>query len=149
MAGTCRLARAEVTRVQSRINWAVPPNESDHTVIASSHHNAAATYFGWAGSAQRLARSGKDGADTALIEAVSDTSWIAGRYDNVVVASGDHIFAPAVAALKAAGTNVIVISPDSGLSHRMRLAAGPDLVRLEKVIPSKIVSMSSIEKDAA
>lgn len=149
MAGTSEPTMAEVISIQSRIRWTVPPDNGDHTVIASSHHNAAATYFGWTGPAQRLARSGKDGADTALIEAISDTAWIADHYNSVVIASGDHIFAPAVAALKTARIHVIVIAPDSGLSPRMRLAAGPDLVWLENAVPSETASMFSTEKDAA
>ena len=94
-------------------------------------------------------RSGKDGADTVLLEAIGDVAWIAGHYDRIVLASGDHIFANAVAALKAAGVRVIVISPDTGLSARMRLAASPDLVRLGATTPSNVVTLFRTKKGAA
>lgn len=149
MVGSCELTAAEVIAVQARIYSAVRPDNRDHTVIAASHHNATAAYFGWAGPVQRLARSGKDGADTVLLEAIGDIAWIAGHYDRVVLASGDHIFANAVAALKAAGVRVIVITPDTGLSARMRLAAGPNLVRLGATISPNVVTLFRTKKDAA
>lgn len=149
MVGSCELTAAEVIRVQARICSAVRPENGDHTVIAASHHNATAAYFGWVGPVQRLARSGKDGADTVLLEAISDIAWIAGHYDQIVLASGDHIFANAVAALKAARVRVIVIAPDTGLSARMRLAAGPNLVRLGVTIPHNAVTLLRTKKDAA
>lgn len=149
MAGSCDPTQVDVAKAQTRIHSAVRPEDGDHTVIAASHYNAAAAYFGWDGPVQRLARSGKDGADTVLLEAISDIAWIVDHYDRVVLASGDHIFAQAVAALKAAGVQVIVVAPDRGLSARMRLAAGPQLVRLEATNPSNVVNLFRIKKDAA
>lgn len=149
MVGSCELTVPEVVGVQAHIYAAVRPESGAHTVIAASHHNATAAYFGWVGPVQRLVRSGKDGADSALLEAIADIAWIAGHYDQVVLASGDHIFANAVAALKAAGVRVIVIAPKTGLSARMRLAAGPNLVRLRATISPSAKSLSRKKKDAA
>src|SRR5687768_13994597 len=87
----------------------------DHTVIAS------------------------EGADPALLEELHDPVWVADRYGHVVIASGDHSFADAVAAVKFAGCPVTVIAPDVGLSKRMRLVAGPDLVRLGSPFPADII----------
>lgn len=149
MVGSCELTAAEVIGVQGRIYSVVRPENGDHTVIAASHHNATAAYFGWVGPVQRLARSGKDGADSVLLEAIGDIAWIAAHYDRIVLASGDHIFANAVAALKAAGVRVIVIAPDAGLSSRMRLAAGPNLLRLGATIPTNVRTLFHSKKDAA
>jgi hypothetical protein len=149
MAGSSELCFADVAKAQVRIRGAVTPAVTDHTVIASSHHNAAASYFGWTGSAQRLARSGQDGADDALLEVVSDVTWIAARYDHVVIASGDHAFASAVAALKAAGCRVTVVAPDVGLSNRMRLAGGEDVVSMASAIPDNVISIFRTSKDVA
>jgi hypothetical protein len=148
-ARSCDLSLADVARTQARIMAAVPRGEYDHTVVAVSHHNALAAYFGWSGPTQRLARSGQDGADTALLEVVADHSWVASRYDRVVVASGDHAFAEAVAALKATRLHVIVIAPDTGLSARMKLAAGPDRVPLGSPIPANVTSLFRATMDTA
>ncbi|MGW1799206.1 NYN domain-containing protein [Streptomyces sp. NPDC001984] len=147
MACSCKVSVAEVAKIRTRVHAAVGPVLGDHTVIAASHRNAPATYFGWTGSVQRLARSGKDGADTALLEVIEDAAWVASRYTRVVIASGDHAFAYAVAALKAAGCEVIVIPPDTGFSLKMRVAAGPDVVRLGSAIPANVISLFRTTKD--
>lgn len=106
-------------------------------MIACNGTNAAAVHLSWTGTATRRVRSGRDGADAALLELIDDAKWVAARYGRVVIATGDGGFAEAVASLKAAGCTVVVIAPDTGLSKRMRLAAGPHLVRLA---PSEAVS---------
>lgn len=149
MVGSCQLSLGDVARARVRINAAVAPGTDDHTVIAASHYNAPAAYFGWAGPVRRLARSGQDGADLALLEVVADVGWVAARYERVVVASGDHAFAPAVAELKGAGVEVIVIRPDTGFSARMRLAAGPDVVPLGSSLPANVINLFPSSKEAA
>ncbi|WP_424348044.1 NYN domain-containing protein [Kocuria sp. CH-021] len=149
MVGSCRLDVADVARTRTRIHAAVNLGAGDHTVIAASHYNAEAAYFGWAGPAQRLARSGKDGADLALLEVIDDAAWVAHRYERVVLASGDHAFAYAVAALKAAGVQVLVIPPDTGFSPQMRLVAGPDVARLGSPLPANVISLFRATKDVA
>jgi hypothetical protein len=128
-AGTHITAR-QVDRAQARLNAAVPVRPGDHTVIACNGANAAAVHLSWTGSADRRVRSGRNGADEALLEAIDDAKWVAARYKRVVIATGDGGFAEAVASLKAAGCTVIVIAPDVGLSKRMRLAAGAHLMQL-------------------
>lgn len=149
MAGGSDLSYAEVAEVQCRIGDAVMSRPGDHTVIAASHHNALPMFYGWTGSAQRIARSGQDGADNALLEAVADVEWVAERYQRVVVASGDNAFAFAVAALKAAGVTVVVIRPDLGFSMAMARAAGSDVVTLGPGLPANVHNLFSKSKDAA
>lgn len=134
------LTAPQIGKVQVRINAAVTFVAGDHTVIASNQNNAAVVCFAWRGPACRRIRSGKDGADQALLEDLNDPTWVASHYDHVVIASGDHAFANTVAAIKSAGCPVTVIAPDVGLSKRMRLAAGPDLVRLGSPFPTSITS---------
>ncbi|WP_406357313.1 hypothetical protein OHB56_33120 [Streptomyces sp. NBC_01635] len=141
MACSCDLTVSRVAQICARIRAAIEPVPGDHTVIAASHYNASAAFFGWKGGVQRLARSGKDGADAALLEVVEDTAWTAARYARVVIASGDHAFAYAVAGLKVAGCEVIVIPPDTGFSPQMRLVAGPGLVRLGPAMPDNVISL--------
>lgn len=134
---------------QRLIEAAVPATGGGHVIVAASHFNGEAMCFGWSGSAQRLLRSGVDGADLALLDAVSDARWVAARYHHVVVASGDHAFAFAVAALKAAGCRVTVVSHASSLSRSLRLAAGPDLVLLPEVAAAGTVGPEPTSKDVA
>jgi hypothetical protein len=121
----------QVAWCHGRVFTLVPATLGDQTVIAASGHNAEAMSFGWSTSAVRRIRSGVDGADHELLDALSDVRWVASRFEQVIVCSGDYIFAAAVAALKAAGLQVIVVSPSTSISLRMRLAAGPDLIYLD------------------
>ncbi|WP_299305878.1 NYN domain-containing protein [uncultured Brachybacterium sp.] len=149
MVGSAELSQGDVSRTQRRIEGAIEPSAGDHTVIAASHHNAAAMHFGWAGPAQRVVRSGKDGADLALLAAVADVSWVAERYGRVVLASGDHTFTFAVTSLKNAGVEVLVIRPDLGFSSALRRVAGADVTPLGSTIPATIINLFTRTKDAA
>jgi hypothetical protein len=66
--------------------------------------------------ARLVVGAGPDGADEALIAAISDVSWTASRYDRLVVGSGDGIFSVVIAAYRAAGIPVGVVSRPSSLS---------------------------------
>lgn len=127
MACSSQVQQAKVARLQQQIGATAELNHDDHVVIAAGPCSARAAWRGWKGAARRLLGIGPDGADRALLEAIDDLQWVVDRFDRVVIASGDHIFAPAVAALKALGADVLVIAPPVGLSKQMRLAAGPDL----------------------
>ena len=74
----------------------------------------------WPGT-KVLAGHGRDGADKALLE-FADVRHIATRYDRVVVGSGDHIFAPLVSELMAAGVMVTVVAPSKSIAWALRLA---------------------------
>ncbi|KUG56312.1 hypothetical protein AVL61_16840 [Kocuria rosea subsp. polaris] len=150
MVGTSApLTPAQVGRAQARINAAVRFEAGDHTVIASNKVNAAAVCFTWSGPTSRRIRSGKDGADEALLEELRDPAWVAAHYDHVVIASGDHAFANAVTAIRIAGCSVTVIAPDVGLSKRMCLAAGPDLIHLGSPIPANVITLFRTVKEVA
>lgn len=138
-----------VARLSARLRATVPVRAGDHTVIATSHHNALAAGLGWGGPALRRVRSGKDGADLELIEEMSDAAWIVSRYRRVVLAAGDRIYAESVARLKAAGGAVFVVPPDSGLSKTLALAAGPGVIRLASPIPNNVIPMVPTRKATA
>jgi len=127
MACGATLDKAKVARLQQQISITVGLGDKDQVTIATGRQDALAAWYGWKGSAQRLMRPGRNGADLALLDTIRDHRKIANRYQRVVIASGDHIFASAVAALKTLGLEVIVVAPPVGLSKQMRLAAGPDL----------------------
>lgn len=125
MACNSRVQQAKVSRIQRRLSATAGLNHDDHVVIAAGPLSAQAAWRGWKGAARRLLGRGQDGADRALLAAVDDLQWVADRFDRVVIASGDHIFAPTVAALQTRGIDVLVVAPPVGLSKQMRLAAGP------------------------
>ncbi len=58
--------------------------------------------------ARLVVRKGPHGADVALCDALADTAFIASRYSEVVIASGDHIFCASVRALADAGVPTTV-----------------------------------------
>lgn len=66
-------------------------------------------------------RSGPDGADLALLDVLGEN--IARRFTEIVLVSGDGIFADAVAGLAAQGVHTTVIAHRDGLSRRLELAA--------------------------
>lgn len=89
----------------------------DQVVIGCSHVSLLAAMVGWPG-ARFVVRSGPDGADRALLEVLDDDS--ASRFAGLVLVSGDHIFAPALARTSMRTT---VVSHRTSLSARLRIAA--------------------------
>ena len=100
---------------------AVAVGGGDHALIGSGPTLAIAAGLAWPGAQLRLGH-GLDGADRALLDAL-DPGFVAAHYDRVVVASGDHAFAPLVGALRARGVAVVVVTRD-------RRSASIDLRRL-------------------
>ena len=66
---------------------------------------------------------GLSGADHALIEVLSGER-LASRFEEIVIVSGDGIFAEVAAWLAFEGVHVTVVARDGCLSNRLRLAAG-------------------------
>lgn len=62
--------------------------------------------------------SGPDGADLALLEE-APVRWTVGRFDRLVIGSGDGIFAERAAAVRAAGAVVWAVSAEASLSRRL------------------------------
>ena len=94
---------------------------TDLVVIAYSHHAAPSVRWEWR-RARHLWRSGKDGADSALLQVIAQER-VAERFDSVVLASGDGIFTDAVARLGTQGVEVTVVSRPESLSRSLRMAA--------------------------
>jgi len=127
---------AQVRQLISRYAAHVGFGPLDQVIIACSHRAFQTIGFCWPGP-QYLLRSGPDGADLALL-AVLDTDNIAARFPAVVIGSGDHIFAPAVTGLTAAGCRVTVATRRGRLSASLARAADPRLIYLDppRHIPS-------------
>lgn len=93
----------------------------DHVIVACSHRAAPNVRFGWQ-RGRHLWRSGKNGADLALLDVIAKER-VAECFNSVVLASGDGIFTDAVARLGAQGVDVTVVSRLESLSRSLMLAA--------------------------
>ena len=75
------------------------------------------------GNARLVTRHGVDGADLALLDVLLHEQ-VDQRFTEIVLASGDGIFADAIADLQGRGVAVTVVAAADSLSRRLRLAAG-------------------------
>ena len=96
--------------------------DSDLVIVGCNPRLAWETDAAWPGAEVRVG-IGPDGADRALLSAVSDDLWIARRFDRVIVGSGDGIFANTIMALKGWGIAVGVVSLRTSLSLALRQCA--------------------------
>lgn len=70
----------------------------------------------------RIGDNGPDGADHALLDAVN-VQRIARRYDRLVIASRDHIFAPLAREARALGMTVRIVTGEKNVSRELKAAA--------------------------
>ena len=75
-----------------------------------------------------LTGRGPNGADRVLLGVV-DVAWAKRRYERVVVASGDHVFAPSIRACQAAGVRVELVA-GCGAVARVLTETGVPIHRL-------------------
>jgi hypothetical protein len=120
LLGGAGFAELNVIELMAEYGLTVTRGPEDHLVVASCHRAASATWLGCP-EARRLVRSGRDGADRALLEVIEREN-VALRYDRIVIGSGDGIFAEPAAMLQALGAKVIVVAPVSGLASKLQLA---------------------------
>ncbi|WP_062202886.1 NYN domain-containing protein [Demequina salsinemoris] len=81
--------------------------------------------------ARLVVRRGSSGADRALCEEVDDAEWIASRFAEVIIASGDHEFIDSVVGLRAAGVRTTVAALPASASAELT-ARADDVVWLER-----------------
>jgi hypothetical protein len=120
LIGSCVMSVTDVAALQRDYYSVAGVQLRDHVVIATGPAAAPAAWFGWQGG-RRLVRGGVDGADRALLEVIAHES-LSSRYERVVVASGDGVFAEACAHLQAEGCKLTVVTRIGALSLRLRLA---------------------------
>lgn len=94
--------------------------EADHIVIATSHIGLLHVGSNW-GGVRYVVRSGRDGADLALLDVLSEN--VVDRFDRLVVASGDGIFTNVVAEIAADGVDVTVIGSRGHVARSLQMAA--------------------------
>jgi hypothetical protein len=138
LLGCPRPILADVRACASSYATAVGSTPTDQSIVACNHGAAPAVAFGWP-TARLLLRSGHDGADLALLQ-VLEHERVAERFPEVVVGSGDGIFADVVARLASGGVKVTVVSRASSLSRKLELAA-PSIIFLDHGRPEAPLSL--------
>lgn len=93
-------------KVRDRIEREYKPADNDLTVIGVSHHSNVFPAHAWDG-ARIVLREGHDGADLAL-EHVLSAENVERRFGEVVIVSGDGMFAAQAARLRSQGVKVTV-----------------------------------------
>ena len=122
VVGGAVLTPEQAMSARRSIEQSVGLKGSDHVVIGTSHMGLLAAGLGWRGP-RIVVRSGANGADLALLEVLTEER-VEDRFDDVVLVSGDGIFAEVVAALAGLGVRVTVAARGDAFSRRLRLAAG-------------------------
>lgn len=104
------------------VDAAIPAAPGEHVIVGvSSVDGLFHAKNSWP-QARVVLGLGRDGADHALLE-VLDHENVGARFSNVVIASGDGIFAEAAAELARQGVTVTAFGWRRGMASRLRLAA--------------------------
>lgn len=103
LCGTAILSTELVQEVKQEYFNVLQPGSDDVFIIGVSHFNLVAATFGWgAGVAKYVVQSGEDGADLALIEAMS-LPCVLERFSRICIGSGDGLLTQAGKSLKQRG----------------------------------------------
>jgi hypothetical protein len=121
LAGTACPTPVELAWVEQRLHEVIADFGDSQCVVACSHRAARTVAFAFPQALRRW-RSGRDGADLALLDEMSDLR-VMQRYGRVTLCSGDGIFAEPLATLAEAGIETSVVSMARSLSARLRLSA--------------------------
>lgn len=116
--GSTNFDACDVTMARARIHEMVDCPDDAHVIVATTvGHLLCPAHAGWPG-ARLVWRRGKDGADLALADVALNENLIA-RFDRVVLASGDGIFAVVATWLQQHGVAVTVVSRPESLSRAL------------------------------
>ena len=128
LCGFGELSESAVAQAREAYLRQVEVGEDDIVIVASGARNQEALMFGWS-DARVIVRKGIDGADLALCDEILCSGYC-DRFSEVVVASGDHIFAEHIAVVTGKGIKVTVYSQQRSLSGSLR-RVGAELVFAE------------------
>ena len=117
LAGGSSVDLAGVDDAFDRYERVVRFRRGDHRIVACGRRLAFPAKDRWRGALVKAAH-GVDGADRALL-AEAPPAFVRGHYDRVVVASGDHGFAPLVIELDRLGLDVCVVSRRAALARTL------------------------------
>ena len=111
----------QVQAAQAAIAAAVVPRNDDQVVIACGRFSVDVVGFEWRGPRRLVFRAGMNGADLELLE-ILETEGVGDRFAEIVLVSGDGIFAEVVSRL-GLHADVTVASRAESCSRRLRMAA--------------------------
>ena len=131
LCGTGALSESMVMEAREMYLRQVSVGADDLVVVASGRFNQESVMFGWQG-ARKVVRGGIDGADLALCDEIECSSYCE-NFSEVVVASGDHIFAEHIAVLTGKGLKVTVYSQERALAGVLR-GVGAELLFAEQLV---------------
>lgn len=115
------VTRAAAVWAAAHLREVLAIRDGELVVVGTSHtSNLLAASNAWE-HVRHVARLGQDGADMALIDVLSD--GIAHRFTEIVLVSGDGIFADHLATLASQGMTTTVVARSGALSARLRFAA--------------------------
>ena len=118
LIGGEREYRATLDDALERYRQLAPVNQGDQVVIAASGPLAFRAARAWPAARVVVAR-GINGADLALLKEVACPASVVGRFDRLMIGSGDGIFAQAVATHRRLGIPVGIVAPIGGLSAEL------------------------------
>lgn len=111
----------QVQAAQAAIAAAVVPRNDDQVVIACGRFSIDVVGFEWRGPRRLVFRAGMNGADLELLD-ILETERVGDRFAEIVLVSGDGIFAEVVSRL-GLHADVSVASRTESCSRRLRMAA--------------------------
>ena len=118
--GKPKLSEADIVMARSEICDGYKVSDLDLVVIGTSaSQNCLNAGLGWE-NARLVMKKGCDGADHALIEALSEYPLY--RFDEVLLISGDGMFLECVKAMITDGIKVTVVSQRKRMSQKLKMA---------------------------
>lgn len=121
VAGGALVTKAMADWARAVVEATLQVAEGEQVVIGTSHVGMFNASDAWP-SARVKVRSGEDGADLELLN-VLETEHVEERFDEVLIVSGDGVFADVAAHLARYGVRVTVAAWSTSMSARLRLAA--------------------------
>jgi hypothetical protein len=122
---------ADARHLRNVWNATVPCGETDQYVVATGKSTLGEVAFGWPGAVHR-ARSGADGADMEIVNYLEDIDYIASRFTEVYVGTGDHYMQEVVGKLIEAGVHVTLVArKKENVHHTFWTTPGLDMMFLE------------------
>jgi hypothetical protein len=121
LVGTATPSRGQVSEIQGRYVACLGFGADDQVVMAASHRALVNAALGWPHARYRV-RSGRNGADLALLDVLLYED-VAARFTHVAIGSGDGVFGQAAAILTARGVWITVVSRRDSLAVGLARAA--------------------------
>jgi hypothetical protein len=144
--GKQAISQRDVMSARQSIYDSFHPTNEDLIVIGTSYsENCLNAGLAWRG-ARAVWSKGKDGADLALIEALG--TYRLDSFKELVLVTGDHIFADKVRQVRADGVRVTVVSCRKSLSRKLAASATNIHIARERT-PRKTAAGKTAGKAAA